>query len=145
MMIITVHNPDPSVNITKEENITPISIELLQYASLPVQAVGEFSTPEMKSVSLVQIENLSLSENNDNLTLLVKPLDYHDGDILTPYARDTVNLQALDNKTFSSTGLYIEMVKDIPDNSIQVQSPCERCIEGCHENSICIIECDVFC
>ncbi len=145
MMIITVHNPDPSVNITKEENITPISIELLQYASLPVQAVGEFSTPETKSVSLVQIENLSLSESNNNLTLLVKPLDYHDGEILTPYVQDTVNIQELDKNTFNNTRLYFEMMKDIPDNAIEVKSTCEKCIADCNGNPTCIFECDVFC
>lgn len=145
MMIITVQNPDPYVNITKEDNTTSISDDLLQYAALPINAVVVFSTPETKSVSLVKIENLSISDNNDNLTLLVKPLDYYDGEILTPYAQDTVNLYELDKKTFNNAGLYLEMTKNIPENSFDSEPTCENCIADCHGYPPCISECDVVC
>ncbi len=145
VMIITVFNPDPFVNITKDDNTTQMPVGLLGSASLPFHAVGVFSTPKTRSVSLVTIENLSISDTNDTLTLLGKPLDYYDGEILMPYVLDTVHLQELDAKTFNHTGLYFEMIQKIPDNSNDERLTFEKCIADCHGDSTCIWECDEYC
>ncbi|PWR76220.1 hypothetical protein ACKUB1_14210 [Methanospirillum stamsii] len=145
MMVITLDNPDQKVNITKEDNTSQISVGLLKYAVLPIDAITIFSSPEMKTASIVKIENLSISDNNDNLTLKVKPLDYYDGEVLTSYAQDTVNLKELDEKLFNSTGLYLEMINNIPENFHNSISPLEKCIGDCHGDSQCIFDCDDYC
>lgn len=145
MMVITLDNPDQKVNITKEDNTSQISVGLLKYAVLPIDAIAVFSSPEMKTASIIKIENLSISDYNDNLTLKVKPLEYYDGEVLTSYVQDTVNLKELDENLFNSTGLYLEMKNNIPDNAHNVIDPCEKCIADCNGFSPCISECDVFC
>lgn len=144
MMMITVHNPSPYVNITKNDTITQISIESLS-GTLPINAVTVFSTPQTKSSSLVRIENLSVSDTKDDLTLLVKTLEYNDGVILTPYAEDTVPIQEQDNKIFASTELFFEIPREIPENRHDEDSPCQNCLRKCNGDSQCIIECDAFC
>ena len=131
MMVITLDNPDQKVNITKEDNTSQISVGLLKYAVLPIDAIAVFSSPEMKTASIIKIENLSISDYNDNLTLKVKPLEYYDGEVLTSYVQDTVNLKELDEKLFNSTGLYLEMINNIPENFHNSISPLEKCIGDC--------------
>lgn len=144
-MIITVQNPDPYANITKEDNTTQISVDLLQYSVLPINAVTVFSGPETKTVSTVKIENISISNNAEILTLKVKPLQFYDGELLSSYAKDTVNLQELEKKSFNSTGLYLEMVKNVPENWQKPENSCDRCKIDCHGSRSCELECDVLC
>ncbi|PWR74920.1 hypothetical protein ACKUB1_17000 [Methanospirillum stamsii] len=146
MMIITINNPDPLVNITKEDNTTQVPVGFMVYTYLPINAVAIFNGPETKSASIVKIENQSISNNNEILTLQVKPLDYYDGELLSSFAQDTFNLHQLDEKTFNETGLYLEMIKSVPDNAVSSGKPYDLCIHNCkvaNDYYNCVSQCEL--
>ena len=150
MMIITIHNPDPYLNITNNTSTTQSPVDSLMNASLPMNAALIFSAPDTEMTSIIRIENLSFSEDKESLTLQVRALDFYDGEVLTPYALDTINLHELDKKTFNETGLYLEMMMNAPENSYPRNSACERCNRKCYVNyqynlDQCLAECDAFC
>ncbi|KAF5068019.1 hypothetical protein DSECCO2_247680 [anaerobic digester metagenome] len=150
MMIITIHNPDPYLNITNNTSTTQSPVDSLMNASLPMNAALIFSAPETEMTSIIRIENLSFSEDKESLTLQVRALDFYDGEVLTPYALDTINLHELDEKTFNETRLYLEMTMSASENAFPPNSACERCNRNCYVNyqfnlDQCLAECDVFC
>lgn len=140
MMIITVHNPDPFVNVTIDNNTTQMPFDVILDAPLPLHAAMVFSAAEMKSISLVTIENLSLSDSNDILTLQGRWPEYFDGQNLSPYMEDVVHLQELDGHSFNQTGLYYEMTRNVPDNSYKEAPPCAQCFTDCQGGNLCIKE-----
>lgn len=150
MMIITIHNPDPYLDITNNTSTTQSPVDSLLNGSLPMNAALIFSAPDTEMTSIIRIENLSFSEDKESLTLQVRALDFYDGEVLTPYALDTVNLHELDKKTFNETRLYLEMMISASENSYPPNSACERCNRKCYVNyqinlDQCLAECDAFC
>ncbi|MDX8550686.1 hypothetical protein KHC33_07110 [Methanospirillum sp. J.3.6.1-F.2.7.3] len=150
MMIITVHNPDPYLNITNNMSTIQSPVDSLMNASLPMNAALIFSAPDTEITSIIRIENLSLSDDKESLTLQVRALDFYDGAVLAPYEQDSVNLHQLDNMTFNETRLYLEMMMIVPENSFPPKSACDKCQNKCYVNyqynmDQCLAECDVFC
>ncbi|KAF5068017.1 hypothetical protein DSECCO2_247660 [anaerobic digester metagenome] len=118
MMIITIHNPDPYLNITNNTSTIQSPVDSLLNASLPMNAVAIFSGSDTDTASTVIIENLSISDDKADLTLQVRPLDYYDGEVLTPFIQSIVDLHQLDGITFNETRLYLEMLMNAPENFI---------------------------
>ena len=150
MMIITVHNPDPYLNITNNTGTTQSPVDSVMNASLPMNAALIFSAPDTEMTSIIRIENLSLSDDKESLTLQVRPLDFYEGEVLAPYTQGTVNIHELDKKTFNEIRLYLEMMMNAPENSYPRNSACERCNRKCYVNyqynlDQCLAECDAFC
>jgi len=134
MMTITVSNPDTFVNITKDGNTTSTPVSFLTYFSPPIDAVAVFNDKDSKSASIVKIQNLTYSEDKRYLTLQVQPLDYYDRTLLSPYAQETQNLHQLDKKTFTETGLYMEIIKSAPDNGQESGLQCDTCVNNCRND-----------
>ncbi len=150
MMIITIHNPDPYLNITNNTSTTQSPVDSLMNASLPMNAALIFSAPDTEMTSIIGIENLSISDDKESLTLQVRPLDFYEGEVLAPYTQGTVNIHELDKKTFNEIRLYLEMMMNAPENSYPRNSACERCNRKCYVNyqynlDQCLAECDAFC
>lgn len=150
MMIITIHNPDPYLNITNTTSTTQSPVNSLMNTSLPMNAALIFSAPDTEMTSIVRIENLSFSEDKESLTLKVRQLDFYEGEVLAPYAQDTIDLHELDKKTVNETRLYLEMMMSASENNYPPNSACERCNRKCYVNyqynlDQCLAECDVFC
>jgi hypothetical protein len=145
VIIITVHNPDPYLNITNNTSTIQSPVESLINASFPMNAVVLFSTPDTEVASMIQIENLSISDNNEYLILQVRPIDFYEGEVLTPYAQGTGTLHDFDQKSFDEARLYLEMIMTAPDNSYPPESACERCLNKCDNEAQCIGECDIYC
>lgn len=150
MMTITIHNPNPYLNITNNTSTNQSPVDSLLNASLPMNAALIFSAPDTEMTSIIRIENLSFSDDKESLTLQVRGLDFYDGEVLTPYALDTINLHELDKKTFNETRLYLEMMMTASENAFPPNSACERCNRNCYVNyqfnlDQCLAECDVFC
>ncbi|NLW76174.1 MAG: hypothetical protein GXY18_07090 [Methanomicrobiales archaeon] len=150
LMIITVHNPDPYLNITNNTSTTQSPVDSVMNASLPMNAALIFSAPDTETASMVIIENLSISDDKTSLTLQVLPLDFYDGAVLAPYTQGTINLYELDKNTFNETRLYLEMMMSASKNSFPPKSACDKCQNKCYVNyqynmDQCLAECDVFC
>ncbi len=150
MMIITIHNPDPYLNITNNTSTTQSPVDSLMNASLTMNAALIFSAPDTEMTSIIGIENLSISDDKESLTLQVRPLDFYEGEVLAPYTQGTVNIHELDKKTFNEIRLYLEMMMNAPENSYPRNSACERCNRKCYVNyqynlDQCLAECDAFC
>ena len=150
LMIITIHNSDPYLNITNNTSTTKSPVDSLMNASLPMNAALIFSAPDTEMTSIIGIENLSISDDKESLTLQVRPLDFYEGEVLAPYTQGTVNIHELDKKTFNEIRLYLEMMMNAPENSYPRNSACERCNRKCYVNyqynlDQCLAECDAFC
>lgn len=145
-MIITVQYPDPNMTSTQLGDVTQIQPEDIQNTSLTINAVMIFTDQDTIISSLVAIDNLSISENNQSFTLHIRPMEHYDGIVLTPYTQDTTNLHQLGKKTFNETGFYLDVKDQAPDNFHHPLSPYDLCINRCKvDDSICILECNVYC
>lgn len=137
LMTITIHNPDPYLNITNNTSTSQSPVDSLINVSFPMNAIAMFTGSDADSTSIIKIENLFISDDKTSLILQVRPLDYYDGEGLEPYAQGTVNLHQLDNMTFNETRLYLEMLITSPENffppddPFPPKSPYERCLSLC--------------
>lgn len=162
LMTITIHNPDPYLNVTNNTSNPQSPVDSLINASFPMNAIAIFTGSDTDSTSIIKIENLFISDDKTSLILQVRPLDYYDGEVLAPYALSTVNLHQLDNMTFNQTRLYLEMLITPPENffppddPFPPKSPYERCLllclpivcdgspSNCNLESQCQAQCNVF-
>ncbi len=109
MMVISIENYAPYYNITEGNTTYSVPLEHLTTISWPLHAAILFTNDENKTVSLVTVANLSVSEEENILTLQVAPLPFYDGELLTTLAEEFVELDSMQGETFSNTGVYLEM------------------------------------
>lgn len=119
--------------LQKGGSTTRVPLDSMQYASVPMHTAVHFSGPDTNLVSLITIENLTITDDNKTLTLQARPFDYYDGTVLAAYTQDTVPLYRLDEKTCNKTGIYVEMVKTAPENSDNSRTECNLCVGNCEK------------
>jgi len=76
-------------------------------------------------VSLVEIFNLSLSDENNSLLLQVKPLEFYEGSVLKTFENETSELDTLAVGNCSQTGVYIEVLGSAAENVNDVWGECQ--------------------
>jgi len=109
----------------KEKQLLPIG-DISRY-SLPVNAAIVSYGSDGDTTSLVQISNLSLSDENRVLTIQMKLLEFYDGDVLKDYAKDSKNLDITENEPNFEIGIIIEGASVTPENAL----PCIECYLDC--------------
>ena len=85
-----------------------ITVEKLLNLSYPIKAAFGFKNADGDSSSLVEISNISLTDENKNLELQIKPLTFYDGNALSNYEND---FDWKNNTEVTSTdiGIYMEL------------------------------------
>jgi len=146
----------------KAKQLLPVS--QIPLYSLPINAALVFSGTDGDSISLVQISNLTLSDENKVLTVQIKPLEFYEGEMLKAYVKDAIDIGTLSNGKFIQVGVIIETNLIQPDNYFnpcpegnyhycqESPGPCSgcRCVpQGCrlNENTVPYVssDCEVIC
>ena len=131
LMLVTIQDVVPYIclEFEKGDRLLPISdVTIFQF---PLNAALAFSGTDGDSVSLIQISNLSLSDDNKELTLQINPLEFYEGEMLKGYAHDAIAIEKISTETQKSIGVYLEVPAQTPSN-IRV---------GCYYESNCIYKC----
>jgi hypothetical protein len=143
IILINVRDVDPKVNITRDNERYENPVNFLINVSYPCAAVVEFYQAEKKSVSMVNITNTTVSDDNKTLTLQVTPLEFYEGISLQELAKKSLTLDQLFNQTFNETKIHYEIIEETPGNS-----HCDICKLMCKPsmrrdecNAMCIDEC----
>lgn len=116
-MIITVKDVVPYFHITDGVESKLIPVELVTENSYPLNAVIELFNTVNESKSIIQVSNLSFSDENMVLTLHIKPLDFYDGEMLKSLANGQITLSDKNIGEYNRTGIYLESLFEVPSNS----------------------------
>lgn len=128
-MIITVKDVVPYFHITDGVESKLVPVESLTDISYPLTAVVELFNAENKSNSIIQVSNLSLSEENKVLTLDVTPLEFYDGEMLKSFVNGQTPLSDEKIGEYNRAGIYLEAVWEAPSNALNCV-PCFCCDFG---------------
>lgn len=134
MIEITVKDVVPEINVTRTNTSNSLPIEELTNISYPMDAALIFSGADNESTSMVRIVNLSLSDENNVLTLQVNPLQYYDGEGLKSFASKQENLPTDIDGMFKTTQIYAESDVSLKENSDECTCPdgwTPTCQYGC--------------
>jgi len=124
----------------KAKQLLPVS--QIPLYSLPINAALVFSGTDGDSISLVQISNLTLSGENKDLTLQIKPLEFYEGEMLKAYVKDAIPFDTVHKEMKDTLGVFIEGALIVPEN---YRDPCCDCIDTCRERGYSRIECNEYC
>jgi len=128
-MIITVKDVVPYFHITDGVESKLVPVESLTDISHPVQAVVKLFNAENETNSIIQVSNLSLSDENKVLTLDVTPLEFYDGEMLKPFVNGQTPLSNEKIGEYNRAGIYLEAVWEAPSNALNCV-PCFCCDFG---------------
>ncbi|MFH0968638.1 MAG: hypothetical protein V1862_13230 [Methanobacteriota archaeon] len=116
MMMITVKDVIPYFYIVDDNTSVLHPVERLANITTPLNAAVTFSGADNESVSLVEVTNLSLSDENKTLIIQVHPLELYEGTVLKSFT-DKMNRLTTDSiGKFTNTGIYLEMRDKTPQN-----------------------------
>lgn len=115
-MVITVKDVDPNVNVTNGSESIEKPVDFLIDVAYPFAAALELSNGENDSVSMVNIEKITISDDNKTLTLQATPLQYYEGISLQEFAKKSVTFDQQYNKTFNETRIHGEIIEESPTN-----------------------------
>ncbi len=101
---------------------------LLEYP-LPLNAAISFSNESNESVSIVQVTNISLSDQNKVLVLTLQPLEFYDGNELQSFVDQKQELITGDPEKYLTTGLYFELPGGVPENK-PCTNTCQNILKG---------------
>ena len=134
VMLITIQDLIPYIFLESEKKKLLAPVGYVSSFQLPMNAALVFSGTDGESVSLVQISNFSLSDENNVLTLQIVPLAFYDGDELDAYEGDSIHIQDVDYENCLSVGIIIEASLTVPenriDNPIESETP-NKCVMFC--------------
>jgi len=124
VILMTIQEVIPYVllDLEKAKELLPVSDASI--FSLPLNAALIFSGTDGNSVSLVQISNLTLSDENNTLTLQIKPLEFYEGEMLKAYATDAIDIANLDKEMKKTIGIYLE--GSLPTRENWDPAPCHN-------------------
>lgn len=128
-MIITVKDVVPYLHITDGKESKLVSVESLTNISYPVQAVVNLFDAENETNSIIQVLNLSLSDENKVLTLNVNPLEFYEGERLKSFVNGQTPLSDEKIGEYNRASIYLEAVWEAPSNALNCV-PCFCCDFG---------------
>lgn len=128
-MIITVKDVVPYFHITDGVESKLVPIESLTDISYPLHAVVNLFDAENESISIIQVLNLSLSDENKVLTLNVNPLEFYEGERLKSFVNGQTPLSDEKTGEYNRAGIYLEAVWEAPSNALNCK-PCFCCDFG---------------
>jgi len=127
--LITVQDVIPyfHISVGNKNYLEPVSE--LSGITYPLNAALVFSGGDSESVSLVEIFNLSLSDEGRSLLLQVKPLEFYEGSVLKTFEGGNSGLDTIAVGNSSQTGVYIEVLGSAAENADE----CGSCQGGVRE------------
>ena len=128
MDLITVKDVVPYFHIADGNWSSLVSIKQLSNITYPLHAAFIFSDNNGENSSIIEISNLSLSYEMKALTLQITPQKYYEGEVLKSFSKN-VGLDILNVSKFSSTGIYLELIGNPPQN--YGFGPVMPCPTGC--------------
>ena len=114
--VITVKDIIPYVHIADGEKSSLKLVERLTNLTYPMNAALVLSGADNETTVMVQVANVSLSDENKILTLQVDPLKYYEGERLNSFNDRKQSIKAVNGLRFTRTGVYFEVVKESPAN-----------------------------
>ncbi len=140
MVELTVRDVASHFHISEKEYGILIPVDTLTSFSYPLNAAVVFSDSLEESTSMVEISNLTLSEENNVLTLLGRPLEFYEGERLSALNRDTKDLLGTDLTAITCTGIFVELTGTSLENGCDMEC-IRRCQERYPESSSCWKQC----
>lgn len=133
-MMVTVQDIVPYFHISVGDKNYLEPVSELSGIMYPLNAAIVFSGADDESVSLVEISNLSVSDENKSLMLLVKPLLFYEGSVLKTFEGEKSGLDTSAVGNCSQTGVYIEVLGSAAENV----DDCGECDNTGHKNC-CVV------
>lgn len=116
--LVTVKEIIPYLHITTGLNgtssLTPI--EMVDSLTYPLNAALVFSGEDNERSSMVEMVNLSLSDENKTLTMKIKPRPFSEGDSLPSFAQDGGDFSPDIGEKSKQIGIYLEIPSFPPTN-----------------------------
>ncbi len=132
MMELTVKDIIPYLSLANDEKRLLLPIDRLTNETYPVNAALLFSSGDAERGEIVEVSNLSLSDEFQTLTLQVKPLDFYEGNELKSFAtsKNQESQGTIEGETnYEGVGIYLEISGPIPENTYPNPLNCiERCL-----------------
>lgn len=123
--VITIQDIIPFVHIKTGERSSLMPVELLTTMTKPLHVALVYSGAENESTSMVEVSNLSLSDGNAVLTIVVKPLEFYDGEMLNFFESEKSAVNTITTGQYGKIGIYIEDLINPLDNA----GNCGECFE----------------
>ena len=127
--VITVNDLIPYFHLADGNKSSLIPVERLTNMTNPMNAAMVFSGAENETTFMVEVSNLSLSDGNKVLTLHVKPLEFHEGELLKSFTSKKNELNTIKTGKSGNVGIYIEITSVIPSNGFFLQ----KLLPGCKD------------
>jgi hypothetical protein len=109
--MITVKDIVPYFYITDGEQSRLLPVELLNRLTYPRNAALILSGADNETTVMVQVENMSQSDENRVLTLQAGPLEYYEGERLTSFYDKSQEINGFIDGQFARLGVYVEGVR----------------------------------
>jgi len=127
-MILTLSDMVPYQYITfmSRNVLMPLSNE--SFFELPLNAAFVLNGEEGKAVYLVKISSWNYDPDTNVLSLGFNPLEFYEGGRLQEFVDMKQELSADKGGEALSSGLYLEIIRDTPENSgSEILEPCQVC------------------
>lgn len=130
-MILTVQDVIPYFHKSDNDKEGLFPLERLTSMIYPVNAALVFTGPDNRSTSMVEISNLSLSDDNEILTLYVTPLKFYEGELLKSFTNTQGDLLGSPVGDFKTTQIYAEIPEPVAENDCDYIHCCWHGWEWC--------------
>ena len=142
VMLITIQDVVPYIfaDFENRNQLLPVSEDSI--FSFPMNAVLVFSGTDGDSASFVQVSNLSVSDENNALTLQIKPREFYEGEILKAFAKGAEPIETVDKEKKGTTSVYLEVASITPENS---SDECRECLAWCSSFQNAKVQCAYYC
>lgn len=120
------------MNVTKGDQNSTVPVYLISNISAPSHAAITFSHSGNPSVAIINISQISLNDNNSNLTLTGTSLPFYDDTALVSVTGDIVDLNQVTADQWSDIGVYLE-IQNIPPTNMEggMNKKCDLCRGNC--------------
>ena len=103
-----------------------LPIDIIDDYPRPFNAVLVFFNDNQMNRTIVEVENLSLDNNSQILSLSVKPNEYYEGTVLKSFVNESKEVTPDQLNSVLITGMYLEIPRKTPNNG-----DCLYCKEAC--------------
>jgi hypothetical protein len=115
--IIEIHKIVPYFYFSEANRSNMRPVFILKNATCLMNAVLVGSDLSHESISMIQILNFSVSEDSQNLTLTVRPLEFYEGGVLQSFEEEGKKIDISEMKENQYTDVYLELIRPTPTNT----------------------------
>lgn len=115
---ITVKDIIPYYHLTDEKKSSLVPIEALSNLTIPMSAALVLTSVDNETTVMVQVVNMSLSDENKVLILQADPLEFYEGERLTSFNKNKQGFP-LGDEQFARAAVYLESVTAPSSNDVR--------------------------